>query len=144
MARRCHGWTARPRAVLAVLGPTAQLGWGFGWLGDCAGVLDTWLTSLVWPTFIAALLFRFRAPLNRLIETVNSRVEQGDPLDLAGIALGPSSPSTPSGPEPRPGGGRVGTEWCGMEGCGNRVKAAAYRARRQAAKQGREPSQSQD
>ncbi|WP_371791463.1 CGNR zinc finger domain-containing protein [Streptomyces sp. NBC_01471] len=29
--------------------------------------------------------------------------------------------------------------WCGMEGCGNRVKAAAYRARRQAAEQGHDP-----
>ncbi|MFJ3712259.1 CGNR zinc finger domain-containing protein [Streptomyces sp. NPDC090053] len=28
--------------------------------------------------------------------------------------------------------------WCGMEACGNRVKAAAYRARRQAAEQGRD------
>ncbi|MGI5346822.1 CGNR zinc finger domain-containing protein [Streptomyces sp. CA-250714] len=28
--------------------------------------------------------------------------------------------------------------WCGMDACGNRVKAAAYRARRQAAEQGRE------
>lgn len=27
--------------------------------------------------------------------------------------------------------------WCGMEACGNRVKAAAYRARRQAANQSR-------
>ncbi|WP_431982258.1 CGNR zinc finger domain-containing protein [Streptomyces qinglanensis] len=26
--------------------------------------------------------------------------------------------------------------WCGMDACGNRVKAAAYRARRQAARQG--------
>ncbi|MFI9604952.1 CGNR zinc finger domain-containing protein [Streptomyces sp. NPDC052043] len=30
--------------------------------------------------------------------------------------------------------------WCGMEVCGNRVKAAAYRARRQAAEQGLNPS----
>ncbi|WP_236568114.1 MULTISPECIES: ABATE domain-containing protein [unclassified Nocardiopsis] len=29
--------------------------------------------------------------------------------------------------------------WCGMEGCGNRVKAAAYRARRQAARQEHAP-----
>ncbi|GES31539.1 ABATE domain-containing protein [Streptomyces angustmyceticus] len=29
--------------------------------------------------------------------------------------------------------------WCGMEACGNRVKAAAYRARRQAAEQGLDP-----
>ncbi|MEU8824962.1 CGNR zinc finger domain-containing protein [Streptomyces sp. NPDC048636] len=28
--------------------------------------------------------------------------------------------------------------WCGMEECGNRVKAAAYRARRQAAQEGRD------
>ncbi|MFE2432043.1 CGNR zinc finger domain-containing protein [Streptomyces sp. NPDC059373] len=33
--------------------------------------------------------------------------------------------------------------WCGMEGCGNRVKAAAYRARRQAAEQGRYPRENQ-
>ncbi|MDJ1134822.1 CGNR zinc finger domain-containing protein [Streptomyces iconiensis] len=30
--------------------------------------------------------------------------------------------------------------WCGMEGCGSRVKAAAYRARKQAAKQGLDPA----
>lgn len=29
--------------------------------------------------------------------------------------------------------------WCGMEACGNRAKAAAYRARRRAAEQGRAP-----
>ncbi|MFP3986051.1 ABATE domain-containing protein [Streptomyces sp. E11-3] len=29
--------------------------------------------------------------------------------------------------------------WCGMEGCGSRVKAAAYRARKQAVKQGYRP-----
>ncbi|WP_406138162.1 CGNR zinc finger domain-containing protein [Streptomyces sp. NBC_01089] len=29
--------------------------------------------------------------------------------------------------------------WCGMDACGNRVKAAAYRARRQAAGQGHPP-----
>ncbi|WP_180930281.1 ABATE domain-containing protein [Streptomyces sp. AJS327] len=29
--------------------------------------------------------------------------------------------------------------WCGMEACGNRVKAAAYRARRRAAAEGRTP-----
>ncbi|MBB4931711.1 putative RNA-binding Zn ribbon-like protein [Lipingzhangella halophila] len=33
--------------------------------------------------------------------------------------------------------------WCGMEGCGNRVKAAAYRARRRAAGQGRGPKTNQ-
>jgi predicted RNA-binding Zn ribbon-like protein len=33
--------------------------------------------------------------------------------------------------------------WCGMEGCGNRVKAAAYRARRQAAEQDRDPGKGQ-
>ncbi|MFF1693631.1 CGNR zinc finger domain-containing protein [Streptomyces sp. NPDC058257] len=33
--------------------------------------------------------------------------------------------------------------WCGMESCGNRVKASAYRARRQAAAQGHDPKRGQ-
>ena len=33
--------------------------------------------------------------------------------------------------------------WCGMERCGNRVKAAAYRARRRATEQGRDPRTNQ-
>lgn len=63
------------------------------------------LQSLVWPLAVLVLAFRFRAPLARLAEAINSRVERGDSLDVgtSGIKLGASSPQTPSGPEPQPG-----------------------------------------
>ncbi|MCH6162587.1 pYEATS domain-containing protein [Streptomyces marispadix] len=65
------------------------------------------LQSLIWPVFIAAAAYRLRRPLRRFVESVNTRVEQGDPFEYEGpggiIRLPPSSPQHPSGPEPRPG-----------------------------------------
>jgi hypothetical protein len=65
------------------------------------------LQSLIWPVFIAAAAYRLRRPLRRFLDSVNTRVEQGDPFEYEGpggiIRLPPSSPQHPSGPEPRPG-----------------------------------------
>lgn len=63
------------------------------------------IQSLVWPVFIAGLVFRFRASLHQLVDTITSRVKQGASFEAgaSGVRLGPSSPQTPSGPEPEPG-----------------------------------------
>ncbi|MEV0275115.1 pYEATS domain-containing protein [Streptomyces sp. NPDC050610] len=63
------------------------------------------LQAIIWPGVVLILVFKFRAGLGRLIEAVNSRVERGDSFEAgtSGIRLGPSSPRTPTGDEPRPG-----------------------------------------
>ena len=65
------------------------------------------LQSLIWPVFIAVIAYRFRAPIQRFLNTVNKRVEQGDGFEYEGpggvVRLPPSSPRSPSGPEPQPG-----------------------------------------
>jgi hypothetical protein len=63
------------------------------------------IQSLVWPVFIAVLVFKFRASLHHLVDTITSRVKQGASFEAgaSGVRLGPSSPQIPSGPEPEPG-----------------------------------------
>ncbi|MFE0025883.1 pYEATS domain-containing protein [Amycolatopsis sp. NPDC059021] len=63
------------------------------------------LQSLIWPIFIALLVFAFRSAIRTLLKSVNERVAKGDHLEVGpgGVKLRAESPAAPSGEEPQPG-----------------------------------------
>ncbi|GAA4529648.1 pYEATS domain-containing protein [Amycolatopsis samaneae] len=61
--------------------------------------------SLVWPVFIAVLVFAFRSAIRKLLASVNARVAKGDHLEVGpgGVKLKAAEPGKPSGDAPEPG-----------------------------------------
>lgn len=59
------------------------------------------LQSLIWPIFIATLIYRFRSRFEDILESVKKRIEGGSAVGIGpgGFTLG-SAPQLPDDPEP--------------------------------------------
>lgn len=59
------------------------------------------LQSIVWPVFIAILIYRFRHQFEEILDSIKRRIEEGSSLGVGpgGITIG-SAPQLPDDPEP--------------------------------------------
>jgi hypothetical protein len=72
------------REMIVSVTPAGQGEHTSGWSETTAKVLTG---PLVWAVLIAFLAVRLRSPINRLIDALRQRVEDGDDLDLLGVRV---------------------------------------------------------